>query len=299
MTETHDIYVDHHVPTSHGTVFVRDLPGDETPIVLMHGFPDDHMIYRRLTPQLVPHRVVAFDFLGYGRSARTGTAGSSLAEHGAQIGAVLDELDIDRAVLVGHDASGPDAVAYSLTHPDRVAHLVLVNTIFGRQASLRMPEMTRLFADPQLATLTDDMLADPAQLLWLLQRWGTQWELDSEPDGIAMGSIVPQFFGNDQHPDAVAAIRQWTAQLYDSLDEQDDMIGRGALRDIATPVSIVFGDQDRYLNSCLASEIFALFNQATLQLIPDAGHYPQYDQPTVVAALIKQAITTGRKEHTS
>jgi pimeloyl-ACP methyl ester carboxylesterase len=71
-------------------------------------------------------------------------------------------------VLVGHDASGPDAIVYAVAHPERVAHLVLLNTIFGHQTSLKMPEMTRLFAEPELASLADDMVNDPDQRLWLL-----------------------------------------------------------------------------------------------------------------------------------
>jgi hypothetical protein len=47
---------------------------------------------------------------------------------------------------------------------------VLLSTIFGHQPSLIWPEMTRLFSDPQLKTLADDMVSDPNQLLWLLGR---------------------------------------------------------------------------------------------------------------------------------
>jgi hypothetical protein len=66
-----------------------------------------------------------------------------------------------------------------------------------------MPEMTRLFAEPELASLADDMVNDPDQRLWLLQRWGIQWELDADdPGGLAMQSIVPQFFGDADQSDA-------------------------------------------------------------------------------------------------
>lgn len=98
------------VDTPKGRVFVRQIAGEDPALVLMHGFPDDHRIYDKLLPRLSPRRAVAFDFLGYGRSDRSDAAGFSPQEHGSQLTAVLDELGITRAVLVGHDPSGPDAV---------------------------------------------------------------------------------------------------------------------------------------------------------------------------------------------
>ena len=59
------------VETPNGTFFVREITGNDPPIVLMHGFPDDHTIYEQLLPLLSPRRVVAFDWLGYGRSERS------------------------------------------------------------------------------------------------------------------------------------------------------------------------------------------------------------------------------------
>jgi haloalkane dehalogenase len=275
------------VSTPKGRVFVRQVSGEETPIVLMHGFPDDHRLYARLAPRLSPKRTVAFDFLGYGRSDRPDDPGFSPEEHGSQLTAVLDELGIGRAVIVGHDASGPDAVFYAVAHPERVAGLVLLNTAFGHQKSLRMPEMTRLFAEPELASLADDLVSDPNQRLWLLQRWAVQWEMDAaDPDGLAVQSILPQFFGDAGQPDALAAIRGWTAGWLDSLDEQDALIDSGALRRLDLPVSIIFGERDRYLNPSLAAEISGLFSDPAFHLVPDAGHYPQYDQPEVVAGLL-------------
>ena len=119
MTEADVLSNERRVDTPNGQIFVREMPGQDPPIVLMHGFPDDHRIYDKLLPRLSPRRAVAFDWLGYGRSDRSDTAGSVPEEHGAELAAVLDELGITRAVLVGHDASGPDAVAFAVTHPER------------------------------------------------------------------------------------------------------------------------------------------------------------------------------------
>jgi len=126
-----------HVETPHGRVYVTEITGGDPPIVLMHGFPDDHRVYNKLLPRLSPRRAVAFDFAGYGRSDRKDGTHFSPEDHGAEITAVLDTLGTDQAILVGHDASGPDAVAYSIASPRRVARLVLLNTVFGNQLSLK------------------------------------------------------------------------------------------------------------------------------------------------------------------
>ena len=210
-----------------------------------------------------------------------------MKEHVAELEALLDALDIERAVLVGHDASGPDAVAFAVAHTRRVAHLVLLNTIFGHLPSLRLPEMIRLLADPDLVALADAMINDDAQRLWLLQFTADHWGMDAlDPEGVAVRSILPQFFGNAHQPDAIAAIRTWTAGLFDSLDEQDQLVNSGALGDLEVPVSIIFGESDRYLSSSLAREIAGLFTNPSFHLVPDASHWPQHDQPDVVAGLL-------------
>jgi haloalkane dehalogenase len=284
------------VDTPNGRNFVSEIPGEDPPIVLMHGFPDDHRIYERLLPLLNPRRAVAFDWLGYGRSERSELRGFSLQNHVSELEAVLDELDIDRAVLVGHDASGPDAVAFAVAHPQRITHLVLLNTIFGRRPSLRLPEMIRLLADPTLVQLADAMIADEAQRLWLLQFTADHWGIEAlDPQGLAVQSILPQFFGSVDQPDALAAIRAWTAYLFESLNEQDELVDSGALRDLEVPVSIIFGESDRYLNPFLAREIAGLFTEPSLHVVPGASHWPQHDQPQVLADLLTDRASTKRK----
>src|SRR5262249_55538265 len=127
------------VPGPHGRLHVSDQPGEGPPLVLLHGFPDDSRIYDRLTPLLAPRRVLALDWLGYGRSERVAPGPFDPGDHVGSIAAVLDALGLAQAVLVGHDASGPDAVDFALTEPGRVAHLVLLNTYYGHAPVLRLP----------------------------------------------------------------------------------------------------------------------------------------------------------------
>ena len=288
MTTIDADVIEHSVTHDRGSLHVLEYPGQEPAIVLMHGFPDDHRIYDKLLPLLSPSRAVAFDWLGYGRSDRRDVTGFSPEGHGSELAAVLDELGIVRCVLVGHDASGPDAVAFALAHSERVAHLVLLNTIFGHQHSLRLPEMIRLLADPALTPLADAMVNDEGQRLWLLQHTADQWGLDAlDADGLAIRSILPQFFGDTDQPDALAGIRAWTANLFDALDAEDTLIDTGALARLEVPVSVIFGESDRYLNPSLATEIAGLFKDPAFHLVSGASHWPQYDQPERIAHLLR------------
>ena len=170
---------------------------------------------------------------------------------------------------------------------------MLLNTIFGHQPSLKLPEMIRLLADPELTPLADAMVNDEGQRLWLLLHTATQWGLDAvDPQGLAIQSILPQFFGDAGQPDAIAAVRAWTAGLFGSLDEQDALIDSGALGHLEVPVSVIFGETDRHLNPSLATEIAGLFKGPSVHLVQDASHWPQYDQPEVVADFLKAARTT-------
>ena len=157
-------------------------------IVAMHGFPDDSRIYDRLIGPLDPQRVVTFDWIGYGRSSRRDSRKSSPISRQQELLAVCDALQLEQAVLVGHDASGPEAIEFALAHPKRVARLVLLNTYYGRQPNLRLPEMIALMADPALTPLTDALVDDPNQRLWLLAYTGGRFGLDGSlpPDGIGV-----------------------------------------------------------------------------------------------------------------
>jgi haloalkane dehalogenase len=282
----------HAVQTAHGRVHVFDRPGEDPAFVLMHGFPDDSRIYDRLTPVLAPRRVVTFDFVGYGRSERTDQGQFKASHQRDELGAVLDALELDRVVLVGHDASGPVAIDYTISEPHGVGHLILLNTYYGHAPSLRLPEMIRLFADPNFEPLADAMTDDPNQRLWLLWHTARRFGLDPlDPSGIGVVSITPQFFGDADTPDALPAIRAWTRSLSPELDRQDDRIEAGHLAGIDVPVTLLFGTSDEYLSPNLARHLAGLFTHADLQFVEDASHWPQWDQPTTVARFMRDRAT--------
>jgi 2-hydroxy-6-oxonona-2,4-dienedioate hydrolase len=288
MADTSRDVITRQVSTTMGRLHVGDHAGDEPALVLMHGFPDDSRVYDRLIPLLSPRRAVAFDFLGYGCSDRPQAGALDPAGHLHQLGAVLDALGIETAVLVGHDASGPVAIDYALAAPDRVRHLILLNTYYGHAPALRLPEMIRLLADPDMTQLADAMLNDPDQRMWLLGHTARQFGGDPlDPDSVGVAAIVPQFFGDAGRADALSAIRAWTAALFGDLDAQDRRIAQGQLARLDVPVDLVFGALDRYLSPDLATHLASLFGRADVHLVDGASHWPQWDRPKAVSELAR------------
>ena len=130
-------------------IYVRDHPGEEPAIILMHGFPDNVHLYDRLVPYLSPpRRVVLFDFLGWGRSDKPSGYPYTTANQVGDLDAVITRLGLEPVLLVTHDASGPPAIDWALDHPERVAGLVLLNTYYCEMPTLRRPEAIWLFSSP-------------------------------------------------------------------------------------------------------------------------------------------------------
>ena len=120
-------FTEHRVPTVAGHLHVRDYPGNGPAFVLLHGFPDNGHIFDDLIPHLTAggRRAITIDFLGFGASDKPEGAQYSFAQQRGDVLDVLDALTLEKAVLVGHDAGGPAALNLALSHPDRVASVVL------------------------------------------------------------------------------------------------------------------------------------------------------------------------------
>src|SRR5213080_5540138 len=142
-------YTEHVVQRGPYHLSVREYPGEEPAIVLMHGFPDTLHLYDRLLPWLSPsRRVVTFDFLGWGASEKPAGYPYTAANQVGDVDAVIEQLHLQEVVLVAHDASGPPAIDWALAHAARVAALVLLNTYYCAMPTLRPPEAIWLFSTP-------------------------------------------------------------------------------------------------------------------------------------------------------
>ena len=122
-----------------GELFVRDSGGAGRPaVLLLHGWgaTADANFFTTYPALVDAYRVVAVDHRGHGRGLRA-AAPFTLEDCADDAAALLSELGIDRAVLVGYSMGGPVALLMAHRHPERVAGLVLEATALEFNAGLR------------------------------------------------------------------------------------------------------------------------------------------------------------------
>jgi pimeloyl-ACP methyl ester carboxylesterase len=141
---------------------------DAPPIVLIHGsgcnLEDMRLaLGERLASR---HRVILIDRPGMGWSERSGKNGSSPAYQGAVLRDVLDQLEVERAIVVGHSWGSALAAAFALNYPDRAAALVLLAPpLYPVSSNTIVPY--RLFATPVFGWIYAHTLALPLGLPFL------------------------------------------------------------------------------------------------------------------------------------
>jgi pimeloyl-ACP methyl ester carboxylesterase len=104
--------------------------GEGPAVVLLHGWPDSHHLWRNQVPALVDagHRVVTFDLRGFGESDKPVDVESyAIPHHLADVQALADALGLEKFALVGHDWGAGIAWAFASLVPDRVERLVAIS----------------------------------------------------------------------------------------------------------------------------------------------------------------------------
>ena len=115
-----------------------EVTGQGRPVVLLHGFPDSGRLWRHQVPALAGagFRVIVPDLRGYGRSDKPQPIEAySMMFLAADVLAVLADLEIERAHVVGHDWGAALAWGLAALASDRVDHLAVLSV--GHPATFR------------------------------------------------------------------------------------------------------------------------------------------------------------------
>jgi len=240
--------------------------GRGEPVVLVHGLADDHRAWRRVVaPLMLTRRVVLYDLRGHGGSP-LGDADGSLAQLGADLIGVLDDAEIDRAVIAGFSLGGTVAMRAAIDAPDRVSALALVGTSSRVNSAARgwYEERAALVQnhDPELRKTLDGDTEDVYR---------------NRPEEIEAGLRIRRESTADPRGFANACLAM--AGLNEApLDPE--------LGAIAVPTVLVAGTADQHCPP-RASEIIAdKIEGSTMQVHEDTGHPLPVERPDEVAAAI-------------
>jgi pimeloyl-ACP methyl ester carboxylesterase len=176
--------------------------------------------------------------------------------------AILDHLGVERAIWCGLSIGGMVALRAALTHPDRVAGLILLDTDAGTEAGLRRLKYRAMGA-------------------------GAGW--------LGLGPLLPAIerlmFGATTRRQNPALVSEWRKRFggihlrsalhcLDALLHRDSLLGR--LPQIGVPALVLVGEEDRSLPPPLSQRIHQRLARSTFRLIPAAGHLSALEQPDIV-----------------
>ncbi|WP_339155855.1 alpha/beta hydrolase [Actinomadura luteofluorescens] len=117
------------VPVAEGVTLNAAVGGSGSPIVLLHGFPQTHLMWRHVARDLAAdHTVIVPDLRGYGESDKP-SDGYSKRTMAADTVALARALGHDRFALAGHDRGAHVAFRAGLDHPGTITHLACLDVL--------------------------------------------------------------------------------------------------------------------------------------------------------------------------
>jgi pimeloyl-ACP methyl ester carboxylesterase len=116
-----------------GAQLAAAVGGYGSPVVLLHGFPQTHLMWRHVAQRLaVEHTVICPDLRGYGASDKPDADSPGVYAKrtmAADVVALAGALGHDRFALVGHDRGALVAFRAGLDHPEAVTHLGILDVV--------------------------------------------------------------------------------------------------------------------------------------------------------------------------
>ena len=245
---------------SDGVNIYYESYGQGVPIVFLHAFSTNGYIwYFQIFPFAQTNQAVFIDQRGHGRSDKP-QQGYSIQQNAKDVGAVMDGLGIDRAVLVGNSIGGMIALQFSLDYPERVLGNLILSSGTGLYKYIPNEAMEVLQSDGYVEAFNE--ILDVCISAKSKQNRGEI--LDVMKSQFLAESIFPRhsYMASVKDPSGVF---NW--DITDRLKEISvpTLVLAGA-EDLAVPVEV---------NKVLADNIPG----AELRVIPEVGHFYQLEQP--------------------
>lgn len=254
--------------------------------LLIHGWSSSWYAVSPLLPVLSSkYRCIAVDLPGYGESPRLAKRVTISDYTDLMIGLIRQVTD-KPVVLVGHSMGGMISTSIVLKNPELVERLVLIApTISGRlsrQVDLTLAPfalMERFALTNALVSVLEPIVNITDQLL-RPALFADRTALKQEDYERIRADVRRRGQGR------VRAECFWAMRAHDL---------RGKLSPIKTPALVVWGMEDNTVPLRDASVIAHEWPEADLRIIPNAGHWPQFETPEVTAKYVRAFLSTPLK----
>ena len=268
------------IPGDGVTLAVLD-EGEGTTVVLLHGFPDSSHLWRHQVPALVDAgmRVIAPDLRGFGESDKPEAVEEyAISRSVADVVAVLDALDIERAHVVGHDWGAGLAWALAAFVPARVERLVAMsvghpNTLRERTIEQREKAWYQLLF--QSEGVAEELLMRED---WKLFREFSRGDGDQE-----------RYLADLSRPGALTAGLNWYRA---NAAPQRELESRPPVPAVAAPTLGLWSAGDNYLTEDrMLRSAEHVTGPWRYERIENASHWMQLDAPERINELLVEFLT--------
>lgn len=269
-------FVDHHLDVDGGRMHYVD-EGAGAPILFVHGTPSWSFEWREVIRGLRDtHRCVAPDHLGYGLSDHPAEWSYTPAAHAANLGRLVDALDLHELTLVVHDVGGPIGLGWAVEHPERIKRIVVVNSFAWAVDDPQVKRIRRLVEGPIGRWMYLSLNASP--------RWIVPAALGK---GHKLSKDVHQHY-IEVFPTRESRIGAWRAGI--ELDAGRETYAtiwakRAALAD--KEWSLVWGMADATFTPAYLATWRAAFPNATVTELAGVGHFPAEEAPAALITALR------------
>jgi pimeloyl-ACP methyl ester carboxylesterase len=247
--------------------------GAGPPLLLLHGIPTSSLLWRDIIPALArSRRVIAPDLLNYGRSDKPERADVSINAQARLMSGLMDALGLRRADVAAHDIGGGVAQIMAVRRPERIARLVLANSVCFD--SWPIPEFEPL-QEPGAEDGTS--LAD---FLTMMRGF--------LPNGVHR----PEALGQDViemmlEPWSDEAGKRALFRNFRRLNPEYTQAIAGELETLPQPTLVLWGRHDPFQKLGYGERLAATIPEARLEVVEDTAHWIMEEKPEEVAARLQ------------
>lgn len=273
--------------------YVDEGKGDV--ILCLHGEPTWSYLYREIIAPLArTHRVIAPDYLGFGKSDKRSSRIYTAAKHVDDIEALILDLNLKNITAVLHDWGGPIGGGVIVRHPQRFRSLVLMNTVLPLGLPIEAELLRRNGAESEWFGWGARALADDSfeavlrnagvAIVGLMNRiQGFERSVNSE---FFRAYSLP--FATPEECDGVIAFPRSILRGEDAPPSLMPAQIRAVQR---LPARLLYGMRDRALLPQYMIPIFeAAFPKAPVVRYAQAGHFIQEDIPGEIVEQVQQSL---------